>query len=49
MFKESVTTLQALLLCVITFGFGSMIGNKKAETVASVMIIIFTVLLMSIS
>ena len=49
MIRESVTSIQALLLCGITFAWGLRIGNEKVESFASIMMIICSVVLMALA
>ena len=47
MIRESVTAIQALLIGGITFSWGLVIGNKKAEGLASGLMIICSIFLMA--
>lgn len=47
MFRESVTSIQALIICGITFSWGLSAGNKSARPFASTMMIIFSILLLA--
>lgn len=47
--KESVTTLQALVLCGITFAWGLRIGNKNAENLSCCMMIILGIIAFAIA
>ncbi len=49
MIKESITTLQAVVACGITFAWGLRIGNKDAENFSSCMMIILAIIGMAIS
>jgi hypothetical protein len=48
MIKESVTSLQAIVMCGITFFWGLRIGNKKAENLSCCMMIILGIIAMAI-
>lgn len=43
--RESVTTIQCLIVCGITFNWGLSAGNRSARTFASVMMIILSIML----
>ena len=49
MIKESLTTLQALVLAGITFAWGLRIGNKKYRNFSACMMIILGIIAFAIA